>query len=90
MGLNTLFLEHLFLFLYQIKILEYTDLTPQRLSILWQIPQYFVITLSEVFFAIPLLEFAYSQVDNSAFTLRKLLKFFAFDISYNMTAKLDL
>ena len=64
-------LSTFFTFLYQLEILEYTDLTPQRLSILWQIPQYFVITLSEVFFAIPGLEFAYSQVDLSCIYFKK-------------------
>jgi hypothetical protein len=33
-------------------------------SILWQLPQLFIIALAEVLFGIPLLEFSYSQVSS--------------------------
>ena len=42
--------------------LEYVDGLPRKVSILWQIPQYFVITVGEVMFSITGYEFAYSQV----------------------------
>ncbi|XP_047137839.1 solute carrier family 15 member 2 isoform X1 [Hydra vulgaris] len=44
-----------------LKMLEYADLSPRPINILWQIPQYIIITLGEVMFSITGLEFAYSQ-----------------------------
>ena len=43
-------------------ISKYVDRLSHKVSILWQIPQYFVITLGEVMFSITGYEFAYSQV----------------------------
>jgi len=44
-----------------LKLFQYADVSPRPISILWQIPQYIVITLGEVMFSITGLEFAYSQ-----------------------------
>jgi len=45
----------------KLKIYLYADVSPRPISILWQVPQYLVITLGEVMFSITGLEFAYSQ-----------------------------
>lgn len=49
----------------QLQILKYDDVSPRPVSILWQIPQYIVITSGEVLFSITGLEFAYSQVSKA-------------------------
>ena len=41
---------------------EYTDIYQNDVNIFWMIPQYFIITLGEVFLSVTGLEFAYSQV----------------------------
>jgi len=44
-----------------LQFFVYEDVSPRPVSILWQIPQYIVITFGEVMFSITGLEFAYSQ-----------------------------
>lgn len=53
--------------IFQLQFFVYEDVTPRPLSILWQIPQYLLITLGEVMFSITGLEFAYSQVRKSIY-----------------------
>ena len=43
----------------------YTVTTPNSIHVLWQFPQYFVITASEVMFSVTGLEFSYSQAPAS-------------------------
>lgn len=43
----------------------YTLTSPNSIHILWQFPQYFVITASEVMFSVTGLEFSYSQAPAS-------------------------
>ena len=40
----------------------YIDANPNDVSIFWMIPQFFIITLGEIFLSITGLSFAYSQV----------------------------
>ncbi|XP_065052495.1 solute carrier family 15 member 2-like [Rhopilema esculentum] len=49
----------------KLQIVNYADVSPRPISILWQIPQYIVITSGEVLFSITGLEFAYSQAPPS-------------------------
>ncbi|CAK8674326.1 unnamed protein product [Clavelina lepadiformis] len=44
---------------------QYTDINPNDVSIFWMIPQYFIITLGEVFLSVTGLEFSYSQAPQS-------------------------
>lgn len=39
----------------------YTVVRPNTVSMLWQLPQFFVITLGEILFSVTGLEFSYSQ-----------------------------
>ena len=45
--------------------LKMDELKPEELSILWQIPQYIVITFGEVMFSVTGLEFAFTQAPTS-------------------------
>lgn len=44
---------------------KYTDVYPNTVNLFWMIPQYFVITLGEVFLSVTGLEFSYSQSPTS-------------------------
>ena len=41
---------------------QFTDVNPNDVNIMWMIPQYFLITLGEIFLSITGYAFAYSQV----------------------------
>lgn len=45
-----------------LELNQYVDIYHNDVSIFWLIPQYFIITLGEVFLSVTGLEFAYSQV----------------------------
>lgn len=49
----------------RLNIMGLVDVRPRTVSMLWQLPQFFVITLGEVMFSITGLEFAYSQSPQS-------------------------
>jgi len=48
-----------------VHLFNYPDVSPRPINIMWQLPQYFTITLGEVMFSITGLEFAYSQAPPS-------------------------
>lgn len=48
------------------NILVLTDISPNTISLAFQIPQYFLITAGEVVFSVTGLEFAYSQVEGAS------------------------
>ncbi len=52
----------IFLFWMQILMKQITDITKSEIHILWQAPQYFIVSFGEVLFSITGLSFAYSQV----------------------------
>lgn len=49
----------------QQNLTMYEDVAPNEVNIFWMIPQYFVITLGEVFLSVTGLEFSYSQAPTS-------------------------
>merc|ERR1711953_1079710 len=49
----------------RLRSVLHTLTTPNSIHILWQIPQYFIITASEVMFSVTGLEFSYSQAPAS-------------------------
>ena len=49
----------------QLEAALYTLTQPNSIHILWQFPQYFIITASEVMFSVTGLEFSYSQAPAS-------------------------
>ena len=49
----------------KMRVNMFTLTTPNSIHILWQFPQYFVITASEVMFSVTGLEFSYSQVSTN-------------------------
>jgi len=49
----------------KMRVNMFTLTTPNSIHILWQFPQYFVITASEVMFSVTGLEFSYSQAPAS-------------------------
>ena len=49
----------------QMRAVLHTLTTPNSIHILWQFPQYFIITASEVMFSVTGLEFSYSQAPAS-------------------------
>ena len=48
-----------------LRVVLHTLTTPNSIHILWQFPQYFIITASEVMFSVTGLEFSYSQAPAS-------------------------
>lgn len=48
--------------LCQVTVQLNIDSWPKTVSVLWQIPQYFVISISEILFVVPGLHLAYTQV----------------------------
>lgn len=49
------------------QIKQVLDMEPNSISMAWQIPQYFLMTVGEVVFSVTGLEFSYSQVKRSTF-----------------------
>ena len=46
--------------------MRHVDVTPNELSIVWQAPQYVIISISEILFIVTGLEFAYTQVNRTS------------------------
>ena len=46
----------------KVQMVDYEDAKPNEVPLLYQIPQYVVITMGEILFSISGLHFAYSQV----------------------------
>lgn len=61
----------------------YTDVYHNDVNIFWMIPQYFIITLGEVFLSVTGLEFSYSQVSDDEY-IRQTDLYIAFQNSFTM------
>ena len=46
----------------QLEAVEFVNKAPKNVSVLYQIPQYIVITMAEILFSVSGLQLAYSQV----------------------------
>jgi len=51
--------------LLQLELVDFMLVHPNTVSVLYQIPQYILITAGEILFSIPGLSFAYSQARTS-------------------------
>ena len=49
----------------QVQMVDYEDAEPNEVPLLYQVPQYVVITMGEILFSISGLNFAYSQVSTA-------------------------
>ena len=48
-------------------MVDYTDVNPNEVPLLYQVPQYVIMTMGEILFSISGLTFAYSQVNKGLY-----------------------